>query len=299
MKDTTTCPNCDSSNVEFYCATCGQKAGRLDIPLRKVIGEAVKRLFAFDSRNWNTLVLLIRRPGQLTVDYLVGKRARYVAPIRLYLFISFVAFLLLSVTSDPISVQSDDDTAAPTDTTGTASDETGHRTVLDSTRVQLPIDSSDSTEISDTASVDTGIIWLDQLLQRIIDDPDGSIRSAYVRRLPWVFFFAMPIFASVLRFLYRRHELYYVPHLIFTLHAYSAGFLIFTIGTGLDALSGQSIFSALALLGIAYHLYLSLRRVYRQGHVSTLAKQVCLLAAHFFVATVGTIVIMLSAAAIT
>ena len=91
------CPNCESPNVEDYCASCGQRSGTLHIPVRAIVSETMLSIFAFDSRVWQTLFILIRRPGLLTRHYLDGKRARYVAPLRLYFFISFVAFLLLAV----------------------------------------------------------------------------------------------------------------------------------------------------------------------------------------------------------
>lgn len=77
----------------------------LHIPARALVAETLLRVFTFDSRAWQTLTILIRRPGLLATQYLEGKRALYVASLRLYLFISFVTILLLAVIPDPEDAQ--------------------------------------------------------------------------------------------------------------------------------------------------------------------------------------------------
>ncbi|MYF39682.1 MAG: DUF3667 domain-containing protein, partial [Rhodothermaceae bacterium] len=265
------CPNCGSPNVEDYCASCGQRSGTLHIPVRTIVSETMLSIFAFDSRVWQTLFILIRRPGLLTRHYLDGKRARYVAPLRLYLFISFVAFLLLAVfpdSHDPI-VNIDSSDSAVTDTT-----------------ILQAIDESLAS-----VEVDEGGNWISELVRPAQEDP-GWVSDRYFRRLPWVYFFVMPVFASVLRLLYRNREPFYVPHLIFTLHVYAAGFLMFAVGLGLDRLLGLDIFLNVAILGMVCHLYLSLRRVYCQGRLRTLVKQCSLLFVHGVVVVIAMTIIL-------
>jgi hypothetical protein len=55
----------------------------------------------FDSKLWNTLPLLAFRPGKLTRDYVHGKRARYVAPVALFLLTVFSMFLLFGFLPGP------------------------------------------------------------------------------------------------------------------------------------------------------------------------------------------------------
>ena len=90
------CPNCGSDQVTRYCASCGQKAGSLHAPISAFVREALDKLFSFDSRVWRSLVALSPHPGSLIVHYWEGRRARFVAPLRLYLFVSFVTFLFLA-----------------------------------------------------------------------------------------------------------------------------------------------------------------------------------------------------------
>lgn len=88
------CLNCGSPLLGQYCANCGQRArGRL-ISLWELFRDAIGDLFEVDSRLWRTLIPLMLRPGQLTHDYLVGRRARFMPPFRTYLVLSIVFFLV-------------------------------------------------------------------------------------------------------------------------------------------------------------------------------------------------------------
>jgi hypothetical protein len=60
----------------------------------------VENLTHFDTKQWSTLKLIFTKPGQLTKDFVEGKRARYVHPIRFYVFTSVIFFALLSVVMD-------------------------------------------------------------------------------------------------------------------------------------------------------------------------------------------------------
>lgn len=56
-----------------------------------------RETFDIDSRLARTLSALAIRPGFLTAEYCRGRRASYSPPLRLYLFISVVFFLILAL----------------------------------------------------------------------------------------------------------------------------------------------------------------------------------------------------------
>ncbi len=62
----------------------------------EAIGELADDVVAWDSRLWRTLLPLVFKPGYLTAEFIAGRKARYVAPYRLYLIISFILFLVIS-----------------------------------------------------------------------------------------------------------------------------------------------------------------------------------------------------------
>ncbi|MFN8347206.1 MAG: DUF3667 domain-containing protein [Spirosomataceae bacterium] len=97
----TICPNCETilKPEDNFCPTCGQENHDLKIPLGHLIYEFVESITHFDNKLWETLKAILK-PGKLTRDFLDGKRVRYVPPARLYIFVSFVFFLLLNTVYD-------------------------------------------------------------------------------------------------------------------------------------------------------------------------------------------------------
>ena len=89
-----TCLNCGASLGGQYCGNCGQRAKSRMISIWELTRDAFGDLFELDSRLWRTLLPLLTRPGQLTKDYLEGRRARYMPPFRTYLVLSIVFFLV-------------------------------------------------------------------------------------------------------------------------------------------------------------------------------------------------------------
>ena len=88
------CLNCGVPLAGAYCAQCGQR----DIPpypsVRDLVIDAFWELSGWDGRFASTVRALVRRPGMLTREFLEGRRARYLSPLRLYLMASLVYFVL-------------------------------------------------------------------------------------------------------------------------------------------------------------------------------------------------------------
>lgn len=92
--DSPTCLNCGTPLAGQYCGQCGQRASNRFISIWELTRDAFGDLFELDSRLWRTLIPLLIRPGKLTKDYLVGRRARYMPPFRMYLVLSLVFFVV-------------------------------------------------------------------------------------------------------------------------------------------------------------------------------------------------------------
>ncbi len=88
------CLNCGTRLRGQYCGVCGQRARNRLISLWELLSEAFGDLLELDSRVWRTLIPLLIRPGQLTHDYLQGRRARYMPPFRTYLVLSVLFFVV-------------------------------------------------------------------------------------------------------------------------------------------------------------------------------------------------------------
>lgn len=94
MPDHTNCLNCGTELRGQYCGACGQRAVNRLISLWELLQDAFGDLFEIDSRLWRTLIPLLIRPGRLTLDYLEGRRARYMPPFRMYLVLSVIFFVV-------------------------------------------------------------------------------------------------------------------------------------------------------------------------------------------------------------
>lgn len=91
---TTLCPSCAAPLAAPYCAACGQRAPRsADFTLSSFAKQLWEEVSGSDSRLWQT-VLGLFRPGVLTNAYLQYRWRQYLPPLRLYLLVSAVFFLL-------------------------------------------------------------------------------------------------------------------------------------------------------------------------------------------------------------
>ncbi|HRI78416.1 MAG TPA: DUF3667 domain-containing protein [Cyclobacteriaceae bacterium] len=88
------CLNCGTKLIDTFCHHCGQK----DIPRRQTLGELwinfVSSFWSYEGKFFLTTKFLITRPGFLAMEYNRGKRETYFHPARMYVFISFVFFLI-------------------------------------------------------------------------------------------------------------------------------------------------------------------------------------------------------------
>ena len=93
------CANCGAPLQATYCGVCGQRAVNRVVPLWQVTNEFLEDLFDLDLRILRTFPTFFFRPGMLTVEYVRGRRRRYIRPLRLYLFSSFLLFTVLALTN--------------------------------------------------------------------------------------------------------------------------------------------------------------------------------------------------------
>ncbi|MHA4846571.1 DUF3667 domain-containing protein [Flavitalea antarctica] len=88
------CLNCGETVLGRYCHICGQE----NIVPKESIWGLVSHFFQdithFDGKFFSTGKLLFTKPGFLPKEYLSGRRARYLHPIRMYVFSSAVFFLI-------------------------------------------------------------------------------------------------------------------------------------------------------------------------------------------------------------
>ncbi|WP_339889069.1 DUF3667 domain-containing protein [uncultured Flavobacterium sp.] len=94
-----TCQNCNHVVQDRFCPKCGQENIETRKSFRHIFSHFLKDLTHYDSKFWKTIFTLFFKPAALSKAYISGKRLRYLDPFRLYLFISFITFLTLSLFS--------------------------------------------------------------------------------------------------------------------------------------------------------------------------------------------------------
>lgn len=88
------CKNCQSNLDGAYCARCGQHDIDLERPIWSLLRDVLQETFELDGRTFLTIRTLFLNPGKLTHEFLAGRRRSYTSPLRLYLAISILFFIV-------------------------------------------------------------------------------------------------------------------------------------------------------------------------------------------------------------
>jgi len=242
----------------------------IKIPTLREFGHEYLHTFvSLEGRLWRTLWLLISRPGELTAEFLAGRRRRYVRPLPLYLSLSFVFFLLLAISSadNPF----DDNQVKP----GTAA--------------MIELNEADRAELR-KIDVDAELPqWLRPIakrykksLERFNGDPKlagQALTAAFLAKLPYAMFFLLPAFAALTSLAYRRRGRAYTEHLLFALHMHAFAYLCLSV---MVLIPGDGPVGLLLLLWWAY-LALALRRVFDGRLIPQILRSLPLLIGHSIV----------------
>ena len=255
-----------------YCSQCGQR----DIDYHQSIGTVFRdfldSFLAFDGKVIQTLWLLLSRPGELTLRFLQGQQIRFLNPIRFYVSVSLVFFLVLHFVRPNAAVVLVKDDLPPG---------------------QHESASANQREFLEDQQFDAKMIGKYGSLQGF----GSHLVAEFVERLQWMILLCVPIYAGLLRLIYFRNARPYLAHLVFAFHLHSAFFVCALLQTLLGAISKIPHFDwvqwAIGLLGIWLFVYLFLaqRRVYGQSWGMTALK--------FFALYFGYVVVLLIAVTVT
>ena len=89
------CQNCGTDLIGGHCHACGQ-AAHVHRTMAAIGHDIAHGVFHFEGKMWRTLPMLVTRPGDLTLRYIAGERARFVSPIALFLFTVFLMFTVVA-----------------------------------------------------------------------------------------------------------------------------------------------------------------------------------------------------------
>jgi hypothetical protein len=236
-----------------FCSRCGQRALDLHRPFWSLVADAVGDILNLDTRLARTLRPLLLTPGQVAKDYIAGRRAAHVPPLKSYLIAALVFFGLFTIfpSRAPVRVfvQGSPELEA-------ARNEGGSRTTF-----SLPPRISYFDE------------WYQGAIARAMKEPEAFAHAVY-SNVPRAFLFLVPVFALFLELLYRKQG-YVIDHLVFALYYHAFVFLDFSL-LFLTARSGRYVPGwGAAVLGLVLTVWLfaylpiALRRVYGGSRLMT------------------------------
>lgn len=87
------CLNCGAVVYGRYCHVCGQENVEPKETFWHLVTHFVYDITHFDGKFFSTVKYLLFKPGFLSHEYIIGRRMRYLNPIKMYVFVSAFFFL--------------------------------------------------------------------------------------------------------------------------------------------------------------------------------------------------------------
>ena len=229
-----TCLNCRHVVEKRFCPNCGQENKHTRESFHYLFTHFIEDLTHYDGSFWKTIKHLLFNPAKLTKEYLAGKRQTYVPPVKLYIFISFVTFFLLSV----LPVFHNEDSAIVkinnTDKQQTVKDKKLSDVVdIENIKSVAALDSIQNSlpEAKKTKGFE---YWLKRKLISInehntLEEFMAKFTKSIYQNLPKVIFMYLPLFAFILWLFHNKKRWYYYEHGVYTFHYFSMLLLSFSI----------------------------------------------------------------------
>ncbi len=258
-----TCLNCRHVVEQRYCPNCGQE----NIDTRKTFHHLFIHFFEdlthYENAFWKTIKNLYLRPASLTKEYLSGKRLSYLAPVRLYIFISFITFLIIALfpsNEDDVIKLNQTTTTTKTDDNGKVLDtKVSKKQVKLSELIKADIAKQNKNHFTNAQQNEGFLNFGYKNLKNLdsmqkygpVSDKLNSWEYSIVKKslivkakntkeemmdkflegiqhnFPKMLFIYMPLFAFILWLFHGKKRWFYFDHGIFTLHYFS--FLLLSV----------------------------------------------------------------------
>lgn len=273
------CRNCLAAVQGAFCAQCGQKQHSPIRHFSQVIGELFNDILNFDAKLLNTMKPLMLQPGFLSREYFDGRRARYVSPLKLYFFLSIVAFFLIQQSID-IAVENQG--TQNVDAAGAGKDSDFHIGNFNGKPWHAKTNPMNVAWLPDAGN-DLINGKLGKLESTVKNKDWQQLTHAALAATPQTLLILLPIFALLLKLAYVFRGRLYMEHLIVALHNHA--FLLSslsllavltemstwtTVVPGWESLLGLA--TSLLLIWIPLYFLLSLKYIYSQSWKMTVFK---------------------------
>jgi hypothetical protein len=208
----TTCLNCGADLPGPFCGACGQRAVPPHPTIRELAGDAWHELTGYDGRIMATIRGLAR-PGFLTREYIEGRRAHYLPPVRLYLVVSVIYFVVAASVPEDMAIREDGSMTGP-----------GGVRIITENGDGDSMSAEERAEL--LAQAETASWYLRPMYRALLEDRSG-FRDRMFTIMPRVFFALLPVFAGVVALFYRKRH--FPTALVFAVHLHAVAFIVFAV----------------------------------------------------------------------
>lgn len=268
------CLNCNARVYGRYCHVCGQENKEPEETAWHLITHFFNDITHFDGKFFSSLKLLFFKPGFLSNEYRIGRRTNYLNPVRMYIFTSFVFFLVFfsqfhvdekqfefKIGKQAISVIDKMDSTEFSDFTKAINNDkpmtrAAFKKYADSVRGKGVVVGSGKykTRLAYDSGIAAGIVkdgWVKRNLtykgfeiSEKYRDSEGKLFAnlfgILMHNFPSLLFVSLPLFAWFLKLLYfRKKEYLFVSHGIYAIHLYIVYFFVLLVIIFLSLLDKQ------------------------------------------------------------
>lgn len=234
------------------------------------LSEFLNSNFNFDTKLGRTMLELLLSPGEITKQFNSGKRVRYVRPLQLYLFVSFLYFLLLGLTSDSMINN-------PGSATQNTEGETNEMIDLnvngdDALRLTSLLKTTDpyNEAAIDSLLAESGFEkpeeWerhaAKQAVRALNPEYNQQLKQEVFANLSWAMFLLLPLFAFYLWLLVRKTNPFYIDSIIFSVHFHTVVFILFGVRVLSEFVYEGGAIEALTSFLVLLYLILSIKNVH-------------------------------------
>jgi len=248
------CHNCGAPIAGRFCSQCGQETAIEPPSAAQFFKVLIRRYAARDGLLWQTLRRLFFAPGALTIEYLAGRRARYVRPLQLYFGVSVIVFATVQIFSLDAGFR--------------FYGEHGFR-LLRSSPISIDESAVQSIRLTPVQVVlrfvDTDGVRRFKAMQA--QDRFAFLHARRAQYVSYLVLFLVPLFALILSLCYRDRRQPYSTHLVFGLHTHSFFLLMLLVEAILTGVAANLV----SLSVVAYFLA-ALRRVYAGTWLEALSR---------------------------
>lgn len=320
----TECPNCGAAVSGHFCHQCGQETVLHMPSTREFMHEFIGHYIALEGKLWKSLGLLLFRPGRLTLEYINGRRVRYIQPLRLYLTLSVIFFAVMQYGGHESGIDVGTGATKPVPAAvkpgrQAAPDEAGDEDDKENAKAKAGAAASASAAASaatqDLPGAKSELVhedqpgeiregthklrsfvgsynqhWADKLGQfsdMSREERNQLINEAFYHYVPYAVFFMMPLFALYLKMLYLGSGRRYGEHLLFALHTNGFAYLMFTLVLLVPRGLHLGVLDWVLWLWVLFYLPMAMRRVYGGSRFVTGLRWIVLMFLHLLTMTLA------------